>query len=62
MGSYLEFAMEQPGTFRLTTAEGEDGIIIIVVGAGICAAILAIILIRKIRKSRKRRKTSVSSK
>ena len=62
MGSYLEFAMEQPGTFRLTAAEGEDGIIIIVVGAGICAAILAIILIRKIRKSRKRRKTSVSSK
>lgn len=54
MGSYLEFHMEKPGTFRMTVTEKENKYVVIAAGAGICVIILALfILIRKIRMKRK---------
>lgn len=60
VGSYLEFTMggelsaQGEGTFRLVTAEGENGRLAIIVCAGGCAAGL-VILILLIGKRRKRR-------
>lgn len=62
MGSYLEFSMEKPGTFRLTVAEKEDTGVMIAVAAGICAAVLAALLIRMIGKQRKKRKAEKDGK
>lgn len=55
MGSYVEFSMEAPGTFRLT--EGEDGSRWIWIGgAGAAAVILVVVLIAKgIRRRRKKK-------
>lgn len=56
MGSYVEFAMEAPGTFRLT--EKEDGSSLIWIGCAAAAAVIlaAVLIIKGIGKRRRRKK------
>lgn len=58
MGSYLEFALEQPGSFRLIQEQSNDKPVIV---AGICGAVgllLLILLIGRLVKKHKGKKKS----
>lgn len=56
MGSYLEFAMESPGTFRIVYPEKDDGSLIIAVSAGAGGAVLIVIFLFVLRKRRIRKR------
>lgn len=61
LGSYVEFSMEAPGTFRVTYQETENKGAVIAACAGGLAVVLAGFLIGKMLKSRKRRKAENES-
>ena len=55
MGSYLAFAMERPGTFRLITAEEEDSKILLMAGAAGAVVIILLLLSKAIGRHRQKK-------
>ena len=55
IGSYLEFAMDEPGIFRVTTVEEDNSNIILMICCGVLGAALLLLLLNIIGKHRKKK-------
>lgn len=59
IGSYLSFAMEEQGTFRVTAQEKHSAVIWYAAGAGVVLLVVLLLLIKAARKRKKNKKSKM---